>query len=689
MELKNFFALDNEGNKLPGATCYVYERGNSNLVGGLLKANGLPLNNPFLADNNGLAQFAAPNGLYDVRVAANDRDYRLHVQFNDVGESVAAAEQAASRAETAQEIAQYAADIKDSEAQGLAETLNGEYFKVAKTDAEQILVLYRNTGGAAVKIGEMPSGKAVDAVRELVNAGDDPFSVQDKNRFLIMRVLEDGTLDLPGAQIRPTEDGLELSDRNGFITSRLGATESTVNGWTTQAANVEGLEFVDKHNFMFGRVGQDKVYFGLPAEPHESVQVEPQEALLDRQRNTDHKGIINYGQSLSDGQNAQPSLSTVQEYGNLMLAGGVNVRPDEPGYVANRYAPLVEKDNGQRGETPVSGLCNGLVRRAIADGESAQNWVWVGAACGRGGKSVEQLSAAPLGDGYYEKMVQMIKDCHATSVAMGKTYSVWAYTWDQGESNYVVGSNKSGYQYVENMMNIFDGLTREVAVKVIGQTFRPYTFTYQVAAHRKYELDNMSIALAQWRLSRQRPDVVVVVPAYILPTGSDTLHLTNEASWLLGEYRSRAMYETMIRRSGKWRPLEPVSVEWKPEHIDIKFHVPRGELVLDDALAAMAPNFGFDIRESNVLKTDIISTVSVINTDTVRILLTRPTSNNATVSYARGRDGDPKASGPVTGARGNLRDTHGLFNTVESPLGNTFALHNPCVMFQYDRSTGF
>ena len=104
MELKNYFAQDAEGNILGGATCYLYKRGTETLVGGLQAANGTALPNPFLADANGLAQFGAPNGLYDLRVVKNNRDYRLHIQCADLSEAVAAAEAAADRAENAPKV---------------------------------------------------------------------------------------------------------------------------------------------------------------------------------------------------------------------------------------------------------------------------------------------------------------------------------------------------------------------------------------------------------------------------------------------------------------------------------------------------------------------------------------------------------------------------------------------------------
>ncbi len=288
----------------------------------------------------------------------------------------------------------------------------------------------------------------------------------------------------------------------------------------------------------------------------------------------------------------------------------------------------------------------------------------------------------------FENLVQTITDCKRLSDALGKSYSVWAYAWEQGETNYIDSFETSPYQYMQYQLNLFDTLTEKI-VGITGQKFRPYLFSYQVGAHRKYNKDTMLIALSQWRISRQRADVVLAVPVYMFKVAADNLHLTNEASWLMGEYKSRALHHTMIRRSGKWRPLEPVAVDWTADHIDIKFHVPRGELVLDDALATLTANFGFDIREDGAVVTDLISSVTVTAPDTVRLALTKATSNNTVLSYARGRPGDPAHSGPITGARGNLRDTHGLYDTAVSPLGNTFALHNPCVMFEYNRNTGF
>lgn len=143
MELKNFFAQDDQGNKLPGATCYVYLRGTESLVSGLQKANGVSLENPFTSNQYGLIQFAAPNGLYDVRVQSSGRDYRILVQCNDVAETVAAAQLAADRAGNAASVALTAKQIYLDESQGRVAVANNEYFFAESSDPNIRLTLWQ------------------------------------------------------------------------------------------------------------------------------------------------------------------------------------------------------------------------------------------------------------------------------------------------------------------------------------------------------------------------------------------------------------------------------------------------------------------------------------------------------------------------------------------------------------------
>lgn len=198
MELKNFFAQDDQGNKLPGASCYLYQRGTESLVGLLYKANGRPLSNPFTTDANGLVQFAAANGLYDVRVISDGRDYRLTVQFNDVAETVEAAEFAASRAETARDSAVLSSGVKNDTAHGLATTLDGEHFSVLGSSADDYVILYKNSAGVAVEVKRYPSVASLDARLSVIAVANPlvPIVADENDQVAIW--LDKGKLDAKG-----------------------------------------------------------------------------------------------------------------------------------------------------------------------------------------------------------------------------------------------------------------------------------------------------------------------------------------------------------------------------------------------------------------------------------------------------------------------------------------------------------
>lgn len=83
MELKQFFAQDSAGNVVPGAACHLYMPGTTIYAQGLRDAANAELANPFTAAANGLIQFAAPDGFYDLRVVGGAGEYTLRIQMQD------------------------------------------------------------------------------------------------------------------------------------------------------------------------------------------------------------------------------------------------------------------------------------------------------------------------------------------------------------------------------------------------------------------------------------------------------------------------------------------------------------------------------------------------------------------------------------------------------------------------------
>ena len=198
MELKNYFAQDELGNALPGATCYLYNRGTENLVSGLVKANGEGSTNPFKTGPDGRAQFAAANGIYDLRIVQGARDYRVSIQCNDVTADVAAAAAAANRAEVARDVAQLSSGVFESLGSGLAGTTQGKYFSVPSTAASESLILYKNNGATSAEITRYPSVERVNEIgrRTLSNtdvaASRIPLAATDLGQVAIW--LENGLL---------------------------------------------------------------------------------------------------------------------------------------------------------------------------------------------------------------------------------------------------------------------------------------------------------------------------------------------------------------------------------------------------------------------------------------------------------------------------------------------------------------
>lgn len=207
MELKNFFAQDDAGNILSAATCYLYVRGTESLVEGLQGANGVALNNPFMSDQQGLVQFAVPNGIYDLRVVKDSRDHRIQVQCNDVTETAALAENAARAVEEKlKDPAQGPRMLGTSTPSGADSTVDAE---IKAIDKEH----HRPAWSALM--GNLQHGPLiVDAVRYLKITGD--IADKEYNNAAFQNMLA----GLPsGAEIELPSRGLAYLDGDLDVTS--------------------------------------------------------------------------------------------------------------------------------------------------------------------------------------------------------------------------------------------------------------------------------------------------------------------------------------------------------------------------------------------------------------------------------------------------------------------------------------
>ncbi|MEC4238278.1 hypothetical protein [Pseudomonas sp. DSV-1] len=258
MELKNFFAQDDQGNILGGAICYLYQRGTESLVSELQASNGLALDNPFAADQHGLIQFAVPNGIYDLRVVKGSRDYRLQVQCNDVTETAEAAEGAARALEEKLADPSSGAGIVKYKNHGLAGIAGIESVDVNKKLTETVsLYDFRAKGGGlddSVPLHDALSWVYGGDNRTLLLPHGGTFRVPEKLNIPITGMVRNCHLTGYGATLLfEAAGGIKVYPTGTGLLSEL-----TVKGIRT-GGGVKAFEFVadDDLNFIYNLVVED------------------------------------------------------------------------------------------------------------------------------------------------------------------------------------------------------------------------------------------------------------------------------------------------------------------------------------------------------------------------------------------------------------------------------------------------
>lgn len=87
MELKTLCIQSNDGTLLADATAHVYHAETNHLAKNLKDRNGNASTNPIRSDSEGLLQFSAPNGKYDIRIQKGHLEKTLKVQFFDIDDA--------------------------------------------------------------------------------------------------------------------------------------------------------------------------------------------------------------------------------------------------------------------------------------------------------------------------------------------------------------------------------------------------------------------------------------------------------------------------------------------------------------------------------------------------------------------------------------------------------------------------
>ncbi len=369
---------------------------------------------------------------------------------------------------------------------------------------------------------------------------------------------------------------------------------------------------------------------------------------------------INYfligGQSLSIGSGAT-ALSLEQPYDNLMLNPGVRA-----GIIGlTSFVPLVEAQQGGLGETIASGLAN-----LVTELEASAGRVHVLAASSHG---IGGQPYAALKKGTPSFSAGLTQVAAATSIAAdaGESFAVRAVTIIHGESDHLANNP----DYDQNLLEWQSDYETDV-VAITGQSLPVPLFLCQMSSHTKYNSTTSRIPIAQLAAADARPDRIYVVgPKYFLPY-VDGVHLSGDGERWLGEHYAKA-YRRVLIDGEPWIPLRPRSLSRDGAVITVEFNVPSPPLVLDEEMILNPGNYGFEYFDTSGAPPAIID-VQLAGDTTVEITLAaEPVGGNKHVRYAyTGVAGQP--GGPMTGARGNLRDSDATPSRHDYPLYN-WAVH--------------
>ncbi len=708
MELKNYFAQDDQGNRLPWATCYLYVRGTESLVTRVWSATSALLPNPFNANADGLIQFAAENGLYDLRVVQGNRDYRIHIQLNDVSEDVAAAAASAATAGNARDAAQLAADVFDTTALGLAATPNGGYFSTPSAVSTEFLILYKNNAGLAQEVSRYPNTHVVEELQATLGEASNEnlhFSVADEHGFNVFAVdkkcgfgtpfnnLTDKGIQTPiFDMVQVNGNQLQLGDLNGFVIENLQEKTAT----TTSGSTENTIAQRNSKNL--------SASVSLRCEFNSEVQ----------RPTAKYNHILMFGQSLSTSNEGYPALSTTPFGGNLMWGrstrpsgryvgnftpiGDVLLNPlkavvqseDGTSILTDAQTAALPAGSGNEGEGAEVALTNFARKQFLQYHNLAADpsRLFVASSCGVSGRTIEQLSKGADPE-YYLRLVQAAQGVKNIATAEGVTYSIPAIIWMQGEFNYIPdrGGDTSKAGYKAQLLTQSNLWRSEIVKGIANQDAPPAIITYQTGASFTRDDNDLSIGMAQLELSNEQPNWYLAAPYY--PYTDKGAHMDPNGYRWLGHQLGK-VFHRVVTLGQDWKPLSPTRVTVSGTEVLIDFHVPCPPLVWDKPYVSLVAtdykDKGFRVKDNfGVIS---IQSVEIVAETIVRLSLDRAPGAGAKVQYATQtasngngclRDSDPAV------AMDNYKyaaDTgQYVAANIAELVDKPYPLHNWCVAF--------
>ena len=398
--------------------------------------------------------------------------------------------------------------------------------------------------------------------------------------------------------------------------------------------------------------------------------------------------IIGTGQSLSTGLFANPPISTTPQWPTVALMTNLGVRqvPDRGRVYAltpeliTGLVPLVEARTPDRdGETIGAGMTFQINELALEDGQPP--WPVVFSAHGVTGADYQILKRGTVP---YRNALATVRRVAAILNGMGVRDVVRAVTVTHGETDFIKRVSAADYEAdLIQWRNDYDNDLRAIT----GQRESVMLFTDQMNSYTSKTLKAAAattspIALAQLQAALDHPGAIALAcPKYWLEYNpKDGAHLTNQSEELLGEKYGEAIKRTFVD-GAVWKPLYITGAAINANLVVLSYNIPAPPLALDTVLVSDPGNRGF-IYSDDSAAPPTITAVELANGNTqVRIHLSAaPTAavGHRHIKYAYvgslGCGGGGCDAGPLSGPRGNLRDSDPILSRLDG--GDSIHLYN-------------
>lgn len=640
-----------------------------------------------------------------------------------------------------------------SVADGLEKTVDGTNFSVLSSAQDEYVNVYRNENGSAVFVDSYPNkqafvvidGKVVDLTAQVdaneVVLGDTKQKVRDLGgqvdtdalslRDVVQRAGRSNYLYAIGDDQGNTAFGIDANGRPmiqqeiymGGMILRVVEDPNYAFALTDSAGNVLSGQLMD--GAFIGSESSESAASLADARNLALRDQLPQIPMSVAWPSWDYSIFAKHGQSLAVSAEGWPALSKIAVDGTYMLGdattpisfasasfspfGGAALKP----LVANvrsgsailsdaEVAALPAGDQASGEDSSVAwlhGIRRQMARRARLSGGTPASLVTF--SCGRGGESIEALSKGRSDGGtvYYDRYPSALTQIKALVDGLSKTSGVAAICWMQGEANYSGSTGgittRAGYKAkLDTLVNDMQG----DAQTLFAQAEKPLFYTYQTGAAFTRDADasgtpDLAIGMAQWELSRERVDVVMVGPTYHLTDkrdNTDNGHLDANGYRWFGEYLAKV--SNFIYSTGrKWQPLSPVGVSITGSTVTIDFYVPvpplRWQTIYDKTTAVNFTDKGFRVTDSAGAL--VVQSVNIIGQTQVQLNLDRvPDGASALLWYADktthlggGNLCDSDASVGQSNYEYNAGSGQYPGDNIAELVGKPYPLRNACIAF--------